>query len=528
MRKALLGIALMSGVVSWSQMTTQGTAFQMADGCDCYEITSSTNDNGAIWSPVSIDLTIDFDMTFDIYMGSSPGGADGMVFVLQTTGFGVGTVGNTLAWNGITPSVGWEIDTWNSGISAPGDIAADHLAMASNGSNSHNLVSPVALGEMEDGVFHTMQITWDESLDQMAVYLDGALTAGYVGDITAILGTSDAYFGFTGSTGGAWNVQRVCMSREADFTADATEVCKGTEVAFTDASTSSLNNITNWDWDFGDGSTSTDQNPTHTWSTDGTMSVVLTITDASGCTDTYGIDIEVLPDLDVDSTVHNIACHGDSTGQATAIPVSGTGPYTYSWDDADGQTTSDATNLGPGTYTCIVTDDLGCTGMTTVTITEASGINISAVTSMDDGTTNGAIDISVSGGTPSTSGYTYSWAPDGETTEDLSGLSAGDYTVTVTDSLGCSEELTFTVGSSVGIVDLANGANVYPNPTTGLFTIETNGTFEVVITDIAGKLILQEEATDESQYDLSDMEAGVYIVKIKKNDSEIVQQLVLK
>ena len=509
-------------------MTTQGDAFQMAGGCDCYELTSSTNDAGAIWSPTTIDLDSDFDMTFDIYLGSSPGGADGIVFVLQTTGFGVGSVGNQLGWDGITPSFGVEVDTWNSGISAPGDIAADHLGVASNGSNSHNLVAAIALSEMEDGFYHTMQLVWDATLDQLQIYIDGTLTGGYVGDIGAILGTSSAYFGFTGSTGGAWNVERVCMTRTADFSADLTTVCKGTTVTFTDASTSSLNNITNWDWDFGDGSTSTDQNPTYSWSTDGTMTVQLTITDASGCTDTYSIDVEVLHDLDIDSTLHNIACHGDSTGEASAIPTTGTGPYTYSWDDSAGQTTADATNLGPGTYTCTVTDDMGCTGTTTVTITEGSDIVTTGVTTMDDGTGSGAIDITVTGGTPATGGYTYSWSPGGETTEDLSGLPAGDYTVTVTDSLGCTDTITFTVGSSVGVVDLNNGASIYPNPTNGIFKVRTNGAYQLVITDITGKLILEDQASDVSEYDLSKFEAGVYLIKIRKENTEIVQQLVLK
>jgi PKD repeat protein len=531
MKKGLLFIGLFISVSAMAQMTTAGTAFQMSSGCDCYELTSSTNDAGAIWSPASIDLSADFDMTFDIYLGAAAGGADGMVFVLQQTGFGVGTVGNKLAWDGIVPSVGWEVDTWNSGISAPGDIAADHLGMADNGQNNHNLVAAIALPEMEDGFYHTMQITWDASLTAMAITIDGSLTGGYAGDLvtTHFGGSPNVFFGFTGSTGGAWNIERVCMTRQADFTPDLLTVCKGTTVTFTDASTSSLNNITNWDWDFGDGSgTSTLQNPTYVYTTDGTMTVSLTITDASGCTDTYTVDVEVLPDLDIDSTVTHVACFGDSTGIVNAVPVTGTGPYNYSWDDPGSSTTSAVTGLPIGTYTCDVTDALGCQGSVTVTVIENSEITISGVTTMDDGTTNGTIDITVGGGAPGVGGYTFSWSPGGATTEDLTGLASGSYTVTVTDSLGCTDTMTFFVGSSVGIIDLETGANIYPNPTNGYFKVETNGAFVITITDIRGRMILEENGADIAEYDLSDFEAGVYMVQIKKDNAELSHRLILK
>ena len=530
MKRAIAALGILLGLHGWSQMTTQGTAFIVPGGCDCYELTSSTNDAGAIWSPEEIDLSVPFDMTFDIYLGSFPGGADGMMFVMQELGTGVGPVGNGLGYAGITNSIGIEIDTWNSGPSAPGDIASDHIGMNENGMNNHALVAASALPEMEDDMYHTMQIIWDPGTTALAVFIDGTLEMTYVGDlITSHFGSDpNVYFGFTAATGGAWNTQRVCMTRDADFSADLTTVCPGVPVTFTDASTSSLNNITAWDWDFGDGGTSTDQNPSYSWTESGTWTTTLTITDASGCTDVMTMDIEVLPDLVVDSAFTNVSCFGHHDGEGVAIPGSGTAPYSYIWDDPGMQTTDTATGLTAGTYTVIVTDDLGCTGTTSVTITEPTDIEITGTMIPDDGVSGGSIDITVTGGTPGSGGYTFLWSPGGETTEDIDGLTPGEYTVTATDSMGCSKQMTFQLGSQVGIGELADDMNIYPNPTTGYFQIETTGYFEVSIMDLRGRFIEQAFANDKAEFDLTSYERGVYMIKIKKSDQEYVHKLVLK
>ena len=95
-------------------------------------------------------------------------------------------------------------------------------------------------------------------------------------------------------------------------------------------------------------------------------------------------------------------------------------------------TDADPSGLAAATYTCTVTDANGCTTTEAVTITEndavvASG-TVTEITCF--GLTNGAIDLSVAGGSSS---YTYSWS-NGATTQDLTGLAAGTYTVTITES----------------------------------------------------------------------------------------------
>ena len=100
---------------------------------------------------------------------------------------------------------------------------------------------------------------------------------------------------------------------------------------------------------------------------------------------------------------------------------------------------------------------------------------------------DGWIDFTPSGGTPP---YTYSWS-NGSMDEDPAGLVAGTYTVTVTDSEGCTGTVDVTVTSQVGIADLdLIDLQVFPNPNAGEFSVVgdfENGVFEVF--DLSGRTV---------------------------------------
>ena len=137
--------------------------------------------------------------------------------------------------------------------------------------------------------------------------------------------------------------------------------------------------------------------------------------------------------------------NGGATGSITLNMSGGLPPYSYDWDNDS--TTSSISLLTPGDYTVTVTDDNTCTGEETFTvpnvgICDTTNIVITAsITNEAADNAAGAIDITVSGGqTP----YSYLWS-NSATTEDLTDLSAGDYTVTVTDDNTCTGEETFTV-----------------------------------------------------------------------------------
>jgi len=190
----------------------------------------------------------------------------------------------------------------------------------------------------------------------------------------------------------------------------------------------------------------------------GTYSV--TITDANNCTTTStGISItQPAAALSLSSTQVNANC-GGNTGSITVTATGGTAPYTYNWNGTPtGDGTATITGLGGGTYSVTVTDANNCPAVLTVTITQATPLNLSVLVAnptCPPGTTpplnsNGAIDLTVTGGTAP---YTYAWTasgggivPSGQSTiQDLTLLVAGTYTVVVTDANSCTATTSATL-----------------------------------------------------------------------------------
>jgi hypothetical protein len=198
---------------------------------------------------------------------------------------------------------------------------------------------------------------------------------------------------------------------------------------------------------------------TYSWSTGATTSTInslaagiytITVTDSKGCI-TSTTDTVKQPALSKDSITKftNITCNGSTNGAVTDSAYGGTAPYTYAW--SNGATTSSLTNLTAGTYTVTSKDANGCTANKSVTVTQPSAIRDSVVTQTNVscfGNTNGRVTIGVSGGTP---GYTYSWAPGGSTRNRVTG-GAGTYTVTITDSKGCTKIDSVTITQPPALV----------------------------------------------------------------------------
>src|SRR4029077_80670 len=157
----------------------------------------------------------------------------------------------------------------------------------------------------------------------------------------------------------------------------------------------------------------------------------------------------------------------------------GTAPYSYVWNPTGGNAAT-ANGLGAGTYTITINDNNGCSaGFLYLTITQPSAISVTMSSTASTGN-NGTATASVSGGTP---GYSYSWSDaSSQVTATATGLSAGLYTVNVTDSHGCTASDTITVPTSGGCatpvmpticyvsVDTASNHNVVYWDTVGLAT----------------------------------------------------------
>jgi len=232
----------------------------------------------------------------------------------------------------------------------------------------------------------------------------------------------------------------------------------------------------------------------------------LTVTDANSCQALANYTITSPPALTATVTPVNVSCNTGSNGSASVAAAGGTGSYTYLWNN--GQTTSTATGLVAAGYSVTVRDANGCTVQATTNITQPSIITITITTTSVTcfGGSNGKVSSSVSGGTGA---YTYSWSNTG-TTQNISGLTAGGYTLTVTDNNGCTQTasgnviqpalLTATASAVKSNCSLANGsASVAVGGGTGAYTYSwstggvtagisnlMSGSYTITVTDVNG------------------------------------------
>lgn len=183
------------------------------------------------------------------------------------------------------------------------------------------------------------------------------------------------------------------------------------------------------------------------------------ITDSSGCRHTDTITIQEPQPIVITLTTTNISCFGTNSGAISAAVTGGTGAYTYAWTPnvSSGPSVS---NASPGTYTLVVTDANGCTATASTTITQPASA-VSLILSVSDMTcnnaNNGSITTQVSGGSGS---YTYAWTGSPATSPGLSSLSAGTYTVTVTDANGCTATASGVITNPAPIASSTTGTDV--------------------------------------------------------------------
>ena len=176
----------------------------------------------------------------------------------------------------------------------------------------------------------------------------------------------------------------------------------------------------------------------------GTYSI--TVTDGAGCTASLSRTLIEPAPLVATPTATGFLCFGQ-TGDVSLTVTGGTADYIYSWTGPNGFTATmqNISNLVSGTYNVTVTDANNCTATASATVTgPSSAVAVNLVSKTDvlcNGQMNGTIDIAATGGTP---GYTYAWS-DGATQQNRTNLSAGTYTVTVTDANGCTATLTETI-----------------------------------------------------------------------------------
>ena len=256
---------------------------------------------------------------------------------------------------------------------------------------------------------------------------------------------------------------------------------------------------------------------TYTWSTGETTETVsnlaagtyvVSITDGENCTASTSVVIAQPAILTVNATTTGQTMSGANDGSATANPTGGTSDYTFQW--SNDSTTQAINGLAPGNYTVTVSDFNGCTSLETVTVNSfdcalSASISSSHITCF--GAENGAASVDYIGGTEP---LIFNWS-NGATTQTITGLAVGTYTVNVVDANNCPASLNVSIQEPTLLAANATttgesfaGANdgtASANPTGGsgaysyLWSNGTAtqnianlapGTYTVVVTDVNG------------------------------------------
>ena len=210
----------------------------------------------------------------------------------------------------------------------------------------------------------------------------------------------------------------------------------------------------------------------------------------------------------------NISCYGYADGSATVTPSLGTSPFQYQWDDSANSTDSTVIGLiSDKFYHITITDRLGWTVRDSIRLTQPEPLDVRSDDYSDyvcPGSSTGFIILNHSGGTPP---YTYSWS-NGAETQNVSGLSSGNYSVTITDNNGCEDSDNFIINNAVPYesekicivtVDLITGKNIIvweKTPDAGVKTYNiyresTIGQYELIGSKNASELsIFRDETVD--------------------------------
>ena len=227
----------------------------------------------------------------------------------------------------------------------------------------------------------------------------------------------------------------------------------------------------------------------------------VTATNCNGVSffDTIHLSLPSFPNYSVNSFTDTLNCINTQAGAIDIAPIGGTGSYTYQW--SNGATTQDLNNLNAGTYTVTVTDSVGCIvsdpPITIVQINDLQVNNTSFNNLKCHDDTNGFINVTVLNGL---SPNNYEWST-GATTEDLNNLTAGTYSVTVSDAGGCTASDTVVITAPNQVIaslttvadtvfcSITGGTPSYhylwsTNATTAFIDSAINGTYTVTVSDI--------------------------------------------
>ena len=539
--RALFTLILSLGVVqmAFTQIPCNGEFLNTGTAIDvgsCIQLTSATTgQQGCTWLNTPVDFSMPFTHSMIMNFGNSDAGADGICLVYQTNGPSTcGMTGGAIGAAGIPNSFIVEFDTWDNGA-LQSDIAPDHCATSIWGDLNNQIDPPVSLGNIEDGADHTVTFSWNPAGTSYTISFDGIPIITGVYDIINLVffGNPIAYWGYTSSTGAAFNTQSVCPSLPPPINVDAgidliTPCADG--LITLDGTGTDFGATYVYNWSSPDGGVIVSGGGTLTPTVMGPGTYILTLTDLNGnCVETDEVVVMLNPIEAVIAPPPFVPCFGSTVFLDGSGSTSG--PFiSYQWTTVDGVIVSGANSpvveiAFPGTYTLTVTYNDGnviCTETTSVQTIQDPNVPTAFAIGGEINCFFPIIQLDASGSSTG-SDYTYQWTTvdgmilSGANTQFPTVGAAGTYTLIVTnnfngcfatydvvvtdntsppvavanvaDSLGCQvlEVVLFGTGSSMG-------ANITYSWTTadgnivsgadGLFPIVNQaGTYTLIVSD---------------------------------------------
>ncbi len=283
----------------------------------------------------------------------------------------------------------------------------------------------------------------------------------------------------------------------------STSTCNGetTGFAFVEILTGTAPFVYQWDTNAGDAVTDTVFNLAPGMYT-------VTVTDAGNCELIETITVGEYPAMVLNTSTTDADCNGAPDGTATVTVMGGTADFTYLWSDATGQTTTTATDLSAGLYTVTVTDANGCTMTADANVSTPSMLSIGDISATNvscfDGI-DGTATVTATGGT---GGFTFAWSDATmQSTATATNLSPAEYTVTVSDEMGCLVTASIEVENAEEIIlDFAT-VDV-------LCASDIDGSIDLTIASGGTPAFTYAWSNMETTEDLNNLSAGIYMVTV--------------
>ena len=262
---------------------------------------------------------------------------------------------------------------------------------------------------------------------------------------------------------------------------------------------------------------------------------IIVVTDANGCTVSGTLAVVQPSQIAHNGVVTNASGCTTNDGMIDLTTLGGTGPFTFVWSNSS--TSEDQSGLDGGVYSVVITDSLGCTESATFTITEpgAPTVTYSEPTDTACGGSLPTPAFTLSGESPA--GGTWSGPGVSGNIFDPMTANIGYNVITYnyTDSAGCSGSAmdSIWVDLCMGLASQVSGLNsqfsIFPNPTTGLLNIITNGdNATIVVTDALGRQVTSVVSNSTStQIDLSGNANGMYFVRVEQNGNTSTQRVMI-